>query len=250
MPAYKRIISLVPSLTELLIDLGLKEYMAGRTKFCVHPEGEVESIEIIGGTKNPDIEHITSLNPDFILANKEENKKKDIEKLSIAATTMVTEIDSVSDALIAIHEIGQLFERETEATNIIEQINKTMDAKPETPPLRTIYLIWKNPWMTVGKGTYIHDVMQSYHLQNLYGNQRRYPRTTLEEMQELNPEVVLLSTEPYPFKEENINELRAFFPDAKVELVNGEWFSWYGSRMYRAFDELNSWRTSLQKELA
>lgn len=248
MAAYKRIISLVPSLTELLIDLGLKENMAGRTKFCVHPEDEVESIEIIGGTKNPDIEHITSLAPDFILANKEENKKKDIEKLSIATTTMVTEIDSVSDALIAIHEIGQLFNRETEAAKIIERINKAMAAKPETPPLRTIYLIWKNPWMSVGKGTYIHDVMQMYNLENLFENQRRYPRTTLPEMQDLNPELILLSTEPYPFKEKNITELQELFPDAKVELVNGEWFSWYGSRMYRAFEELNTWRTSLQKE--
>ena len=245
MPQYERIISLVPSLTELLIDLNLKKQLIGRTRFCLHPKKEVEDIEIIGGTKNPNIEKIVELDPDFILANKEENRKKDIDELSKFANVQVTVIDSVNDALIAIHELGHLLERDVEAAKLITDINEALNAKPEPPVLRAVYLIWKNPWMTVGRGTYIHDVMQLYSLENVFGDQRRYPKTTLEEIQRLNPDLILLSSEPYPFKEKQKEEIQGHFPSAKVELVNGEWFSWYGSRMKGSFEWLNEWRQKL-----
>lgn len=245
MAEYKRIISLVPSITELLIDLGLKDQIIGRTRFCIHPKKQVDDIAIIGGTKNPRIEKITDLEPDIIIANKEENRKQDIDELSLQFNVKVTVIDSVSDALIAIHELGTLFDREMEAAKLIADINQRLEAIPEAKKLRTAYFIWKNPWMCVASQTYIHDVMEMYHLENVFGDKKRYPKTEMEEIQRLNPDLILLSDEPYPFKEKQKQEVQKFVPAAKVELVNGEWFSWYGSRMKSSFEWLNDWRQKL-----
>ncbi|MEX0721415.1 MAG: helical backbone metal receptor [Balneolaceae bacterium] len=242
MPEYQRIVSLVPSLTELLIDLGLKEQLVGRTRFCIHPEKEVQDIEIIGGTKNPNIEKILSLDPDFILANKEENQKEDIAELSMQVNVRVTDIATINEALIAIFELGNLFDKKEKAEKLIAETTSLIDQKPESQPLRTAYLIWKDPWMTIGNDTYIHDVLETYELENVYGEQKRYPKISLKELAVKNPDFILLSSEPYPFKEKHKAELRESFPSAKIELVNGQWFSWYGSRMPKAFKQLNEWR--------
>lgn len=245
MPEYKRIISLVPSLTELLFDLGLKDQLVGRTRFCVHPKDEIQDIEIIGGTKNPNIEKIRDLDPDFILANKEENRKEDVAELSKQVNVMVSEIDTVNEALFAIHEIGELLTRKKEAEKLISETTALLDQKPKSRLLSVAYLIWKDPWMTIGNDTYIHDVLANYELENVFGNQTRYPKTSLEELAVKNPDVILLSSEPFPFKEKHIAEIRKVLPSAKIELVNGEWFSWYGSRMLKAFEWMNEWRKSI-----
>ncbi len=242
---YKKIISLVPSLTELLFDLGLKDQLVGRTRFCVHPEEQVTDIEIIGGTKNPKLERIVELQPDFILANKEENRKEDIDLLKKYSEVRVTEIDTIQDAILEITALGTKLGVQEESRSIIKKITGLVNDRPEKAPLTVAYFIWKDPWMTIGHDTYIHDVLQTYQLTNVYGNTTRYPKTTLNEVAAKNPDFILLSSEPYPFKQKHVDEIREACPASKIELVNGEWFSWYGSRMIKAFQWLNKWRASL-----
>lgn len=241
---YTRIISLVPSLTELLVDLGLKDQLIGRTRFCIHPEG-VEDVEIIGGTKNPNLEKIVELKPDFILANKEENREEDIELLQKYSTVRVTEIDSIQGAILEISSLGDILGVKEQSGTMVDKITALLNDRPAKSPLSVAYFIWKDPWMTVGNDTYIHDVLYKYGLNNVYGLHKRYPKTTLEELAKHAPELILLSSEPYPFKEKHIDEIKAAYPYSRVELINGEWFSWYGSRMIKSFSFLNEWRASL-----
>ena len=240
-----RIVSLVPSLTELLIDLGLETQLVGRTRFCIHPEEIVSGIPIIGGTKNPNIEKILSFKPDIIIANKEENRKEDVEVLQNHADVMITEIDSISDALECITDVGRRFEKETEANLLVSKINNELDQPPDLTQLSTAYYIWKDPWISVGGDTYIHDVMQRFGLQNVLDDLTRYPELSLEHLQKYNPELILLSSEPFPFKEQHQKEIQELFPNSKVQLIDGEWFSWYGSRMLPAFRGLREWRNEL-----
>lgn len=242
---YKRIISLVPSLTELLIDLGLKDQLVGRTRFCIHPKDKVKDIEIVGGTKNPSLEKIIELEPDLIIANKEENRKEDIEVLQAYTKIHVSDIETVEDALLEISSMGTLLGVKGSARKLVSSITSTLSEIPAGRSLSVAYFIWKDPWMTVGNDTYIHHVLKRYHLENVFGNQTRYPKTTLKELAAKNPDLILLSSEPYPFKEKHIQELEEACPVAKIKLVNGEWFSWYGSRMVKAFEDLNSWRSQL-----
>lgn len=245
MEPYKRIISLVPSLTELLIDLGLKERLVGRTRFCVHPKDEVEDIPIMGGTKNPRLEKIKAANPDYILANKEENRKEDIEELSEEFHINLTDIATIEDALITIHELGGELQAEGKAQKLISSINQVLDEIPEEPPQRAAYLIWKDPWMTVGSDTYIHNVMQHWKLENVFGDKTRYQKITFYDLTERNPDLILLSSEPYPFKEKHLAEFEEAFPNTRTLLVEGEWFSWYGSHMLHSFKRLNVWRKAI-----
>ncbi len=241
---YTRIISLVPSLTELLVDLGLKDQLIGRTRFCIHPKG-IDDVEIIGGTKNPNLEKIVELKPDFILANKEENRKDDIELLKKYSTVRVTEIDSIQDAILEISSLGEILDVKEPAGTLVNKITALLNDRPAKPPLSVAYFIWKDPWMSVGNDTYIHDVLHKYGLDNVYGLHKRYPKTTLDELANHAPDLILLSSEPYPFKEKHIDEIKSTCPDARIQLINGEWFSWYGSRMIKAFSFLNEWRSSL-----
>lgn len=245
MATYQRIISLVPSLTELLIYLGIGPRLIGRTRFCIHPKQKVEEIEIIGGTKNPRIEKIYERQPDLIIANKEENRKQDVEALSDFTEIHLTEISTIQDALITINELGKKLELEKAAGRLISRISEQLEQKPKTKTLTAAYFIWKDPWMVAGSNTYIHDVLQTYGFQNVYDSLNRYPKTTLKQLASQNPDVILLSSEPYPFKEKHIGTIQEVCPASKIELVNGEWFSWYGSRMELAFEWLNSWRPTL-----
>jgi len=239
------IISLVPSLTELLFDLGVGGQLIGRTRFCVHPEGKIESVPIIGGTKNPRIDKIQEISPDLIIANKEENRKEDIEALSSVAEIMVTEIETIEDALLTIYDIGRKCGAEGKAASLISDIRSELGQIPDEPVQRAAYLIWREPWMTVGSDTYIHSVMKNWKLENVYGGQRRYPKTSLKELHQKNPELILLSSEPYPFKEKHKKEIEEACPNAQVLLVDGEWFSWYGSRMLHSFRNLNTFRKAV-----
>lgn len=242
---YQKIISLVPSLTELLIDFGLKEQMIGRTRFCIHPEEEVGTIPIIGGTKNPRLESIIEMEPDLIIANKEENNKEDIEVLEKFAEIRLTEIDTIQDAILEISSLGEKLGVMVEARTLVNEITKLLDQRVFGEDRSVAYFIWKDPWMTVGHDTYIHDVLHKYHLNNVFGLQKRYPKTSLDELKKKNPELILLSSEPFPFSKKHIQVVQEACPNAKVQLINGEWFSWYGSRMLKAFESLNSWRASL-----
>ncbi|NGP89151.1 helical backbone metal receptor [Fodinibius halophilus] len=240
-----RIISLVPSLTELIIDLGLQQNLVGRTRFCVHPSEQVESIPIVGGTKNPRIDKIYDTDPDYIIANKEENRPEDIKQLMDDFEVIVTDIETIEDALITIHNLGETFEVSDTADELISDIQQRLEERPDEPALRTAYMIWKDPWMSIGHDTYIHDVMDHYNLSNVFNNESRYPTFELDELKTYNPDLVLLSSEPYPFKEKHISMVEEVCPAARVLLVEGEWFSWYGSHMKHAFGRLNGWRKAI-----
>jgi len=245
MATYERIISLVPSLTELVIDLGLKERLVGRTRFCVHPEGEVEDIPIIGGTKNPRLDKIRDSNPGYILANREENRKEDIEELIKEYHVEVTDISTIEDALIAIYQIGKDLGVTRRSQLMTDEIAALLDKRPDEPPIDTAYLIWRDPWMTVGRDTYIRDVMAHWKLVNVFDDFTRYPKISLRQLRMRDPELVLLSSEPFPFKEKHVEELENELPEARVLLADGEWFSWYGSRMIHSFKKLNTWRKAI-----
>lgn len=243
--SYNRIISLVPSLTELLIDLGLEQRIAGRTRFCVHPREKVQQIPIMGGTKNPRLDKIYDAHPDLIIANREENRRQDIEALMNDFEVEVTEIETIEDALITMHQMGETLDVSVPCETLITQIQQRLDERPPVRPLTTAYLIWRDPWMSVGRDTYIHDVMKHWGLQNVFGDEERYPTFNPEELEQYNPELILLSSEPYPFKEKHIREVEEMCGTARVLLVEGEWFSWYGSQMKHAFGRLNVWRKAI-----
>ncbi len=228
----QRIISLVPSITELLFDLNLTNQVVGITKFCVHPAEWFQTKEKIGGTKNVSIEKIKALQPDLIIASKEENVQDQVELLAQEFPIFLTDVSSYDSAIQMIHDIGMITLKETEAAKLIQTIQSNFASLTKlSQPINTVYLIWKDPYMTVGGDTFIHDMLLKIGLQNIFSEHNRYPQTTLEELAIVHPQIVLLSSEPYPFKEKHIEEIQAVLPTAKVMLVNGEMFSWYGSRM-------------------
>lgn len=242
---YQRIISLVPSLTELIIDLGLKEMLVGRTRFCIHPENTVKDIPIIGGTKNPNTEKIIHLQPDLIIANKEENRREDILQLEKHFEIYLTDISTIDEALSTIINLGIKLSAEVKARKLVEQVEQNLTRTSYEKPISTAYFIWQNPWMSIGRDTYIHDVMKHWGLKNVFSAKTRYPKIKIQRLNDYHPELILLSSEPYPFREKHQKELQKHYPDIPVQLVDGEWFSWYGSGMLRSFEELNRWRREI-----
>ncbi|MEP1152438.1 MAG: helical backbone metal receptor [Balneola sp.] len=242
---YKRIVSLVPSLTELVLDLGIGDRLIGRTRFCIHPVDLVSDVPIIGGTKTLNIEKILSLKPDYIIANHEENRKEDIELLQKKVHVNITEIDTIHEALDSISILGNDLDLSQNADELIEKIQHLLAETPKFPSIKTAYFIWKAPWMVAANQTYIDSILSHYNLENIFSDLTRYPEISLEDLERKSPELILLSSEPYPFKEKHIKEIKAICPDASIQLINGEWFSWYGSGMVKAFKELNSWREML-----
>lgn len=227
----QRIISLVPSQTELLADLGLEERVAGITKFCVHPESWRKSKTIVGGTKNFHFDTIKSLQPDLIIGNKEENYQEGIEQLRATYPVWMSDIVTLHDALTMIEQIGMLTGIPQKAQEIISQINRSFSGSKKLPSFRTLYLIWKKPWMAAAPGTFIHELMTISGLKNCLQENNRYPELNDADIKTINPELILLSSEPYPFRQKHIDELGALCPNARIMLVDGEMFSWYGSRL-------------------
>lgn len=225
----ERIVSLVPSLTQLLADLELEERVAGITRFCTQPAGWKSNKVIVGGTKNVNLERVQKLKPDLILANIEENVRPDVEQLDELAPVYVTDISRLEDALTAIETIGQLTGQTSAAGTLVEEISARFATIPAVPPLRALYLIWRQPYMTVGRDTFIHDMMRYGSFINVFARRTRYPVVSPEEITAANPDVVLLSSEPYPFKQEHADEIRAFLPTTPIFFVEGAAFSWYGS---------------------
>jgi ABC-type Fe3+-hydroxamate transport system substrate-binding protein len=202
-------------------------------------------VEIMGGTKNPRLDIIRKVRPGLIIANREENRKEDVEELQKEFDVMVTDIHSIEDALLAIHEIGKRCNCEDKAAELIDSIRSEYEKVPDEEPLTAAYMIWRDPWMTVGGDTYIHSVLSHWNLDNIFGKQSRYPKTSLQELAEKQPDVILLSSEPFPFKQKHLNEIEESCPDSRVLLVDGEWFSWYGSRMLPSFKSLNTFRKAI-----
>jgi ABC-type Fe3+-hydroxamate transport system substrate-binding protein len=234
--AAKRIISLVPSQTELLFDIGLDDEVIGITKFCIHPETWRKTKTIVGGTKRIRPEIIDGLQPDLIIANKEENTKEDIEILQQKYPVWVSNIITWQDAMMMITGVAGVVGKSQRGKEIVSQIESAFVELPTFPPDKILYLIWRGPWMAAASDTFIDSMLQKLGWENVLNDFSRYPELSDEQIKSLNPDYILLSSEPYPFKEVHIAELQQICPNARVMLVDGEMFSWYGSRLLFAAD--------------
>ncbi|WP_370632806.1 helical backbone metal receptor [Pedobacter sp. MC2016-14] len=245
----RRIISLVPSQTELLFDLGLNAEIIGITKFCVHPEAKVKALARVGGTKNLEVDFIRSLKPDLIIGNKEENEKQQIETLMRDFPVWMSDVSNLEEAMDCIAAIGAMVDRTPEAAYMNHLINagfrdlQTL-ALQHGIDKKVAYLIWRNPYLFAGKDTFIDHVLSVNGLRNVVKD-LRYPELTLAKLELLQPDIVFLSSEPYPFDERHLEEIRLALPATKIMLVDGEMFSWHGSRLIKAVQ----YHFQLQKEL-
>lgn len=238
----RRIVSLVPSQSELLFELGLNDEVVGITKFCVHPQQWFHSKTRVGGTKQLNGDVIHSLEPELIIANKEENAKEQVEELAQRYPVWISNVNNPGDAFDMITQVGAMTGKERNALSIIARIKSNFSRlTPLNLPAgthgsrpRATYLIWQEPYMTVGGDTFIHSMMECAGFENIYLKRTRYPEVTLAELESNNTELLFLSSEPFPFKQKHIDELRLLLPGTKILLIDGEMFSWYGSRMQYA----------------
>jgi ABC-type Fe3+-hydroxamate transport system substrate-binding protein len=231
----KRIISLVPSQTELLCTLGLEAETVGVTKFCVHPQSWFTTKERVGGTKTVHMDAIHRLQPDLIIANKEENVKEQVEELAKEYPVWLTDVNSLADALQMIADIGALTGKPAAAGALTSNISKAFSEMPKMEnPVKTAYLIWRDPYMTTGADTFIHDMLEQCGFQNIFADKTRYPEIGIEDLQIASCQLLILSSEPYPFTQKHIDELQLQLPGTRVLLADGEMFSWYGSRLLKS----------------
>ncbi|WP_426277004.1 ABC transporter substrate-binding protein [Chryseobacterium sp. S-02] len=225
-----KVVSLVPSITEALFDLGLTENeVVGRTKFCIHPAEKVKNIAIIGGTKNININKIKILQPDLILANKEENIKEQVETLMADFKVIVTNVETIEDNYYLLKNLGKRFNKEEKAQLFNLKIYEILNQAKINSNIKVAYLIWKNPYMTIGSDTFIHKVLTEIGFENIFKDKTRYPEIQAEDL--ADAEIIMLSSEPFPFKEKHIEELKEFYPNKKIMIVDGEAFSWYGTHI-------------------
>ncbi|OKL42204.1 helical backbone metal receptor [Pontibacter flavimaris] len=231
----QRIVSLVPSQTELLLDLGLAGRVVGVTKFCIHPKEQVKYKTVVGGTKNFKFDVIDQLQPDLIIGNKEENYKEGIEQLQAKYKIWMSDIYTLEDALDMLRQVGQLTGTEARATELEQSINSGFEKlQPVQPGIKTAYFIWRKPYMVVGSHNIIDHLLGRCGFENVFADLERYPEITPAQLQQANPQLILLSSEPYPFKEKHVAEFQELCPQASIKVVDGELFSWYGSRLAQA----------------
>jgi len=236
-PAWppRRIVSLVPSQTELLADLGLENEVVGITKFCVHPKKWFREKARVGGTKTLNFEKINALSPDLIIGNKEENERAQIEALAEHFPVWLSDVRTLAQAYDMMARVGELVGKAAEAQYLVEKI-KASFAVHRVPsavnrPPSVAYFIWRKPYMAAGGDTFVDEMLRVAGFENVFAHKNRYPEISLEELAEAKPEVILLSSEPYPFAEKHFGPLREKCPNARIQLVDGEMFSWYGSRL-------------------
>jgi ABC-type Fe3+-hydroxamate transport system substrate-binding protein len=238
-----RIISLVPSQTELLFDLGLNDEVVGITKFCIHPKPWLKEKTIVGGTKQLNHQKIESLKPDLIIGNKEENSKNDIELLMQKYPVWMSDINTLKEALQMIESIANITQTSQKGNQLIEKINHEFELLPHAnqSKKRIAYFIWNKPMMVAGKDNFINSILSSLGFENVFANQLnspqisyRYPQITSTELAAAAPDTIYLSSEPFPFKDKHVQQFKAICPYAEIKIVDGEMFSWYGSRLVKA----------------
>ncbi|HLX38581.1 MAG TPA: helical backbone metal receptor [Candidatus Binataceae bacterium] len=245
----RRIISLVPSWTETLFAMGLGDLVVGITKFCVEPAAGVASIAKIGGTKNPDLRAIAELKPDFVIANAEENRREDVEKIrDQGAAVFTTYPKTIPGAVDSILKLGKALGKESEADIMAREIVRNVSGIEASVgvwsklPFRIFCPIWKNPWMAFNADTYAHDVLRMLGFNNVFAAAgERYPATTLAEAIKRKPDIILLPDEPYEFKERDIEELRQILPPPlgrRVIIISGRDLHWYGVHMVQGLPAL------------
>lgn len=244
-----RVVSLCPSVTETLFALKLQDEVVGRTRFCVHPAGEVKRAQNVGGTKKVDESRIDALQPDLILAVKEENTPEIIAALETRYPVYVFDVRTPDDALRMIGQIGAMCDRESEAAKLEEEIRLRLSRM--TPvSLRYAYLIWESPTMAVGGDTFIDSLLQEAGWENVLSTADvHYPTINPEEIRACQPDVVFLSSEPYPFKEQHISRYKALYPECDVRLIDGE-ISWFGAHMRQSLDQLAALNEQIRKRQA
>jgi len=253
-----RIVSLVPSLTELLFELGLGPYVVGRTGFCIHPADQVRSVVKVGGTKSIDVEKVRALSPTHIVVNREENPRDPVEQIrQFVPNVVVTDPVTVQDNIGLYRQLGEVFDVMPAAERLVQrfEIAHQRLLSQNFAPLRLIYLIWRDPWMTVASDTFISQMLAQAGLQTVpdttargrLPDSARYPEITEQQMADLQPDLVLLSTEPYRFTESHceliltIDDLNA----TPCRLIDGEMTSWYGPRAIKGVEYLNDFRLAL-----
>ena len=236
LPLLGTIVSLVPSQTELLFELGLAERVVGVTKYCIYPRAAQQKTRV-GGTKQVDIGIIEQLNPAFILGNKEENEIGFMTQLAQKYPVFVSDIFTLDDALAMIHEVGSLTDTAEKAAKIARTIRENFDKMPRNPSnreQRVAYLIWRKPYMAAAASTFIDAMLREIGFKNAFADLVRYPLLSAADLVAAKPDCIFLSSEPFPFRQKHIEELQQICPTAKIRLVDGEFFSWYGSRLQAA----------------
>jgi len=247
LPEYpKRIISLVPSLTELLFDLGLDREIIGITDYCVLPKDKVKNRVKIGGPKHFDFPVIDALKPDLLIGNMEENYRAGILRLQEKYPVWMSDITTLTDMLEAINGIGAITGCEEKAKWINREISDRMNRLPRFKPLKAAYLIWKDPLMAAGGSTFINGMMEMCGFVNIFSAHNRYP--VIEKGDLASAEIILLSSEPYPFSASDRERFLQEFPQIDVEIVDAMMFSWYGSHILYSADYFAKLRKIIDKK--
>jgi len=227
-----RIISVVPSQSEFLWELGIRKELVGITKFCIHPNQMFNSIERVGGTKKLNIKKIRGLKPDLIIANKEENNQEEIELLQKEFNVWISDIYNFKDAFKMMQKLSIILNKENETQKLITDIKASLKPIKNIFKQKTVaYFIWNKPYMLAADNTYINFVLNYLGLTNSANKLQRYPEVDNDTLKKLNPDVCFLSSEPFPFKQKHVLELQQILPHSKIVIVDGEVFSWYGPRM-------------------
>jgi ABC-type Fe3+-hydroxamate transport system substrate-binding protein len=242
----ERIISIVPSQSELLWDLGLRNELKGVSKFCIHPDEMLRTVSRVGGTKKLDLEKIRALKPQIIIGNKEENEKNQIEALRKEFNVWMSDIYNFDDAIDMMHSLGNITDKREAAESIVANVKQAIDSvKNIFEKKKVAYFIWKDPYMLAAGNTFIDHVLTHTGLINVAGNMSRYPEIDLGEIKRIKPDYCFLSSEPYPFSEKHLSGMQRQAPETKFVLVDGEMFSWYGSRLILLPEYLKKLKTEL-----
>ncbi|MDO8365950.1 MAG: helical backbone metal receptor, partial [Saprospiraceae bacterium] len=217
--------------------------IVGITKYCIHPTAWFQTKKRVGGTKTLDFQKIEALEPDLIIGNKEENEQSQIEYLIPKYPVWMSDIYTLQDALDMMRKLGEVTGKTEKSNSIVTEIEQRFIHHSSFPihhssfiihHYKTAYLIWRKPFMAAGSGTFIDDMLQRAGFDNVFSNLSRYPEISFDQLASARPEIILLSSEPYPFKEKHLAELQEICPAALIQLVDGELFSWYGSRLLQA----------------
>lgn len=234
----KRIISICPAITETLFSLGLEKEVVGRTKYCIFPQQTIETVPIVGGTKEVNLSKVRDLQPDLIFAEKEENTEEMVNELEKIAPVFVLEVKSIQDAYRLFTTLGEVTATPETAILLLASCQKSFQSIEGRVNRKAAYIIWRKPYMVVGGSTYINDVLHVMGYQNPFTNEEsRYPEVTKEQLANAKLDKLFLASEPFPFKEKHLAEFQAFLPNTEIILVDGEMF-WYGSRMLVAGEYL------------
>jgi ABC-type Fe3+-hydroxamate transport system substrate-binding protein len=253
-----RIVSLVPSITELLFHLGLGAQVVGRTTFCIHPGRELADVPRVGGTKKPRLERLRALRPSHVIVNVDENRREDVEAIAgFTPHVIVTHPLAPDDNLALFRLMGGIFKRRSRAEQLCGEFQRARDALVEAsatlPSRRVLYLIWRDPWMTVSRDTYISQTLALANWQTAcHDPDTRYPQVRADAELLAGADIVLFSSEPFPFKQTHVDELRKLTGDSDTpfEFIDGEMIAWYGSRAVTGLRYLKELALRLQRSLA